>query len=113
MNRQEEIIHQNIAVTWHNKYCKQPLIFQRLICYWNNSESAKGGNKMRSMGVKSGVSDWLFLHNNGVMWLELKTETGSQSQDQIKFQALCESLGHEYKIIRSEAEMWAAITPLI
>lgn len=113
MNRQEEILHQSISETWNNSHRKGTPEYsqkQRLICQWNNAETKRGGNKMVSMGVKKGVADWQYLKDNGQsLWIELKTETGVQSEDQKRFEQLCLSLGHEYIICRDEQSFWNAI----
>lgn len=113
MNRKEEILHQSISETWNNHHRKGTTEYsqkQRLICHWNNAESSNGGNKMISMGVKKGVADWQYLKDNGTsVWIELKTETGVQSEDQKRFEELCRSLGHEYMICRDEKSFWDAI----
>lgn len=53
------------------------------------------------MGVIPGVSDFAYLIPRSVRWIEMKTETGMQSEDQEEFQSLVESLGMEYHICRS------------
>ena len=99
MNRNEEILHQMIAVAWNNTFKRDPEMFQRLICNWTNSESGKSGNKARSMGVKKGISDWVWLAESGAcIWIELKVGDNTQSRDQVIFQRLCERLGHQYVI---------------
>jgi hypothetical protein len=42
-------------------------------------------------------------------WIEWKTPTGRQSEDQKRFEKLCRSLGHEYVIVRSEEEFLKVI----
>jgi hypothetical protein len=110
MNRIEEILHQMISEAWNNTHLlgtPQREEFQRLICNWTNSESGQGGNKARSMGVKKGVADWVYLKANGVTcWIELKTDDGSQSSEQKAFEKLCLSLGHEYQVCRDYYEFW-------
>ena len=109
MNRKEEKIHQQISEAWNNTHIKGTPAHsekQRLICHWNNAESKRGGNKMVSMGVKKGVSDWQYLADNGhSVWIELKVE-GVQSVDQIRFQEMCKSLGHEYHVCRDYYQFW-------
>lgn len=112
MNRQEEILHQSISEKWNNAHRKGTPEYankQRLICHYNNSETKRGGNKMISMGVKKGVSDWQYITSVGSIWIELKVGDNTQSPEQIIFQALCESLGHEYYICRDEETFWSII----
>lgn len=100
MNRKEEILHQQIAIEWHNTHRLLP-DFQRLICNYTNQANTRSGNKARSMGVKKGIPDWMYMRENGkICWIELKTEDGSLSPEQVKFRELCVLLNHEYHIIR-------------
>lgn len=110
MNRKEEILHQKIAEAWNNTHLYDHPEKQRLFCIWTNAQSKQYGNKMKSMGVKTGISDWAYMNENGtVTWIELKTEDGHQSPDQKKFEALCKSIGHKYQIARSYSEFWQVI----
>ena len=59
------------------------------------------GNKMKAMGVVPGVSDFCNLQPAGVRWIEMKTETGTQSKDQQAFQEMVEILGMSYHLVRS------------
>ena len=110
MNQKELILHQKISVAWHNVFVHDPLMFQRLLCQWNNAPTKAYGNKMRTMGVKSGVSDWLFLDDCGkCIWIELKVDDNKQSPDQIKFENLCNLLRHKYVICRDYESFWEII----
>lgn len=109
MNRQEEILHQKIAIEWHNKMKLTPE-FQRLICNYTNQSNTHSGNKARSMGVKKGIPDWMYLRENGkIAWIELKISTGVQSKEQLQFQSLCGLLGHDYYICYDEVTFWQII----
>lgn len=110
MNRLEEILHQKISELWNNGHLSHNPELQRLICHWNNAETKRGGNKMVVMGVKKGVADWQYLMPLGrSRWIELKVGDNGQSPDQVKFQRLCESLGHEYYICKTEEYFWELI----
>lgn len=110
MKRVEEVLHQKISEAWnctHLKGTPQYADKQRLICHWNNGESGRSGNKMVVMGVKKGVSDWQYLCDNGKSkWIELKRPGGMQSPDQIRFEKLCESIGHEYYLCVDYYDFW-------
>lgn len=107
MKRHEEILHEALAFTWNNMHRGFHLNIQRLICNWNNGESGRSGNKMLIMGVKKGIADFSYLLDHGrIRWIELKTIGGTQSKEQIQFEQLCLSLGHEYVIARSWDEFW-------
>ena len=55
-------------------------------------------NLMKLAGVRPGVADWMFLIDGLSFALELKTEVGVQSQDQIDFQERFERAGGKYFI---------------
>ena len=105
MTRSEEKLHQQIAAAWHNTHLPNSGVYnerQRLICNWTNSENSKSGNKARTMGVKKGVPDWMYLKPDGkIIWIELKTETGKLSSEQKDFQELCGMMGHAYYICKT------------
>jgi hypothetical protein len=49
----------------------------------------------------NGVADICLLKKDaGIVWIEVKTEKGRQSQGQVNFQAKLASLGHKYLIVR-------------
>ena len=107
MNRKEEILHQKISEAWANTHIFEHPEKQRLYCNWTNAQSKQYGAKMRTMGVKTGISDWTYMLDNGKsVYIELKTDDGHQSPDQKKFENLCLSLNHTYKIARSYSEFW-------
>jgi predicted RNA-binding protein YlxR (DUF448 family) len=59
----------------------------------------------KAMGVVSGVADMCYLKPEGrTCWIEWKTDTGKQSEEQKRFEKICRSLGHEYHIVRNEEE---------
>lgn len=83
--------------------------------HWNNFPKERGllfhvnqkarnaieGNRMKAMGVVPGVSDLIWLSPLGIIFIEMKTEKGMQSDDQKRFQIQVENLGHKYIICRS------------
>ena len=67
---------------------------------------------MKTMGVVSGVSDLILIAPNQVFFLELKDDTGKQSDHQKAFQQQAESLGHIYVVIRSLQEFITLVSTL-
>lgn len=60
------------------------------------------GNKFKAMGVVQGVSDLILVCPGETVYIELKTDTGSQSPDQKEFQKVIEEYGcQKYYLIRS------------
>lgn len=53
----------------------------------------------KKLGVKGGISDYLFLYNNGkhpCLWLEFKAAKNTLSPKQKVFKEIAESQGHAY-----------------
>jgi hypothetical protein len=60
---------------------------------------------MKATGLLAGASDLIVILPNGkLMFIELKTDTGKQSDKQIDFEKRVNDLGFEYRIIRSLEE---------
>lgn len=57
--------------------------------------------KLKRMGVVPGVADFLMFVHGKAIAIELKDKGGKQSDEQKVFQQRWETLGHEYKIVRS------------
>lgn len=65
--------------------------------------------KLKAMGVMPGVADWVVLRRQRPAGLiELKTETGRQSTEQMVFQARAEEAGSDYRVVRDVRE-WIAV----
>lgn len=87
---------------WHwNTY---PNERGRLFHVNQKARNAIEGNRMKAMGVVPGVSDLIYLTATGPIFIEMKTETGTQSKEQKAFQAIVEGLGFRYVICRSLTE---------
>ena len=86
---------------WNNYPHERGLLFH----VNNKARNAIEGNKMKAMGVVSGVSDLIYLKPGGKpLLLELKFEDGLQSKEQKSWQIRTQAAGYEYKIIRSLAD---------
>lgn len=91
---------------WNNR----PDLRGRIFAVNNNSENAIKGAFNKAMGVLPGVSDMGFIcSNGGLVWIEWKTSTGTQSPAQKDWEKLVTSLGHIYVLVRSEEEFLAVI----
>lgn len=67
-------------------------------------KEAGGGYRFRRMPkyAKKGVPDiFLMLKNGRMIFIEVKTASGSLSVDQVAFQMKCQKLGFEYLVARS------------
>lgn len=78
----------------------------------NNSENAIKGNLNKAIGVVKGVADLEYCKGGRTVFIEMKTEEGSQSPEQRRFQALVEAEGFRYEVIRSLERFKALITEI-
>ena len=56
---------------------------------------------LQGLGSYRGASDLTAIKAGRTVWLEVKTPTGTQSDDQVKFQADIEAAGGEYVLAYS------------
>jgi hypothetical protein len=71
----------------------------------NNPLNKIDGSRRKAMGMVAGVSDLIFLRDKlPPLCIEMKDETGKQSSAQKDWQAIAESTGAEYVVIRNLTE---------
>lgn len=110
METQEEIIHVGCYVWFHNTYPE----LRGLLCYNNNNSKNKiDGNRNKAKGLQKGRSDFAFYYQGHAYMIELKTDTGTQSQAQKEWQQLIERHGFKYYIARSKEEFIQIMTKII
>ena len=98
-----EVKAQSKAFT--NLWNARPDLRGRVFAINNNSVNGIKGAMNKAMGVVPGVADMCYLTTEGrTCWIEWKTDTGKQSEEQKRFEKICRSLGHEYHIVRNEEE---------
>jgi len=96
---QSEIKLQSECFLWH--WNSRPAE-RGLLCYnLNNSANKIQGNQNKALGLIKGRSDMVYYKNGTAIMLEFKTETGTQSPEQKRWQLLIESQGFRYVIIRT------------
>lgn len=65
---------------------------------------AKAG-RMKAMGLRAGISDLVVMSHDGrAHFLEVKTETGKLSENQVRFKDLCDYYLWPYAVCRSPQE---------
>ena len=100
----ENIIQAQIYQWFHNNYCLKHHTPRGLIFSIPNggTRNIKEAMTLKATGVLAGASDMIcILPNKQLIFLELKTEKGVQSEKQKEFQKRVENLGFEYWLIRS------------
>ena len=86
---------------WNNVPAERGLLFH----VNNKARNAIEGNRFKAMGVIAGVSDLIYLKPGGLpILIELKTETGTQSHEQRKWEIAVKAAGYSYLICRSIAD---------
>ena len=79
----------------------------RLKCFWfhvpnTHSGGVRWGSKLKSLGLRAGVSDLVFMLPGGkCACMELKTPSGRLSPKQRDFREVCDELDVPYVICRS------------
>ena len=77
------------------------------------SRNAREAKKFNLTGLVSGVSDMIFLYKSKAYMLELKTETGTQSKKQQKWEQTVWAWGFDYHLIRSLAQFKVLVSGII
>ena len=71
----------------------------------NNAKDARTGKLYKSMGVIRGRADFTYYAPNGkAVFIELKTEKGTQQKDQVQWELLVKLYGYQYWVVRSLEE---------
>lgn len=102
----ENKIQAEIYKYFHNKYC---LKHHNPKCEIFSVPNGGTRNKieaitLKATGLKSGVSDLIVLIPRKCIFVEIKTDTGIQSESQKEFEKTVTNLGFEYILVRSLEE---------
>lgn len=79
----------------------------------NNSVNRITGARKKALGVVSGVSDFLLLYQGEMHCIELKSDIGKQTPNQLKFQKAIEKQKGKYYIVRSVNEFKELFTKIV
>lgn len=102
MIKSEGKIQQEIVMWFRNNYClyhhtPKCLIFS----VPNERKDAREMMSMKATGLLSGVSDLIVIIPNEVLFIEVKTDTGKQSEPQKMFEKDVKGLNFFYHVVRS------------
>jgi hypothetical protein len=98
----ENIIQQQIYLWFNNNYCLKSHKNRCMIfSVPNDSINAIETKRKINTGLLKGASDLIVVLPNKILFVEIKTEKGIQSENQKNFQKRIEVLGYEYHLIRS------------
>ena len=85
--------------TWIEKLLEKP--FPSALAFLKKMDKPElQGSKFKAIGVISGVSDLHFFYHGKIYFIELKTETGRLSENQVKWIESISSQGAEVAVIR-------------
>ena len=98
----ENQLQQQIILWFSNNFCLKSHEPRCMIFSVPNDSSNFMETKRKvNTGLLKGVSDLIVILPNKILFIELKTEIGTQSQVQKDFEERITKLGNEYFLIRS------------
>lgn len=102
----EDKIQAQIFQWYHNTYCTKLNDLPHLIFSVPNggTRTKVEAMKFKATGLLAGVSDLIIVRPDEVIFLEVKTSTGTQSKVQKEFQKKVEAMGYKYLLVRSLEE---------
>lgn len=102
MEKTEARIQQEIVLWYRNNFCLKHHNPRHLIfSVPNESQNVQEVGYKKAIGLLKGASDCIIVRNAQVLFVEVKTNTGRQSKEQIEFQQTVEALGFRYILVRS------------
>lgn len=99
-------LQQQCFIWFHNSF---PEHRGRLFHNFQNPKSAIQGAQLKGLGLLSGVADFTLIANP-MIYIELKTDKGFQSEAQKKFEQTVVSFGHKYYVCRTLSDFQRIIT---
>jgi hypothetical protein len=99
----EDVIQAEIFKFYHNKFCTKLNKVPHVIFSVPNGglRNKREALKLKSTGLVAGVSDLIIVTDKEVLFVEVKTSTGRQSDNQKDFERKVKELGYRYLIVRS------------
>ena len=112
MRNKEESNFQKACYSW---FCLQyPKLYYCLFSVPNGgSRNAIEAIHLKREGVTSGVSDFIFCYRGICTFIELKTKSGIQSDNQKKFENKMREEGFDYHIVRDIDSFMELINDII
>jgi len=99
-SREESLIQAECVEWFKNNYCLKHHN-PRYDIFSVPNEATWNNNNFKAMGVRKGASDLVIVLPDKVLFVEMKDQKGSQSDEQIDFENVITKLNHNYKLIRS------------
>ena len=107
----EYYIQSQIVLDFNNKYCLKHHNPRLMIFAVPNggSRNVIEAKKLKATGTLRGASDLIVNFPGKSVYIEVKTDTGVQSDAQIDIQNRIEDLGMDYHIVRSVSDFYEKI----
>lgn len=108
----ENNIQQEIVIWYNNNFCLKHHNPRNIIFAVPNggSRDIREAMTLKNTGLLPGVSDLIVIHNGEVLFVEVKIDTGRQSEQQKEFQNRVEQNGFKYHLVRSLDEFKPLLT---
>jgi len=113
MDKTEARIQQEIVFWFRNEFCLTH--HNPRCCIFSIPNEAEGKSAMmykKSIGLLAGASDLIILMPNRCIFVEVKTDSGKQSEKQLDFENIVKNLGFDYLLVRSLETLKAEIIKL-
>jgi hypothetical protein len=103
MNNIEDNLQQDCYIWFNNTYCLKHNNPRFCVFSVPNGglRTKTEAKRLKQTGLKSGVSDLIIVLYSKIIFIELKTETGKQSNEQIQFENIVTNLNHKYYLVRT------------
>lgn len=111
----EDVIQQKCVIWFRNNYgLKTHNPRYLLFSVPNSGKDVKEQSYKKATGMMAGVSDLILLMPNGkTIFVEMKTEKGTQSDSQKEFESSVKALDFQYIVCRSLEQFQKEIQQLI
>jgi len=102
----EDKIQQEIFIWYHNNFCTTKNEPKHIIFSVPNGgyRTKSEAMKLKGTGLVAGVSDLIIVTDKEVVFVEVKNEKGTQSDNQKIFENKIKNLGYRYILVRSLEE---------
>jgi len=100
--KSEDKIQQEIVMWYRNNYCLKHHTPRNIIfSVPNDSKNATEQMRKIATGLYAGVSDLIIIHFSKVIFVEVKTDIGRQSDKQKEFENIIKEQNLNYWLVRS------------
>lgn len=108
---QEDKIQQSIYIWFTNNYVINDKRCMILSIPNGGLRDKRTAMVLKSTGLYAGAADLLVVFRGWVCFVEVKTDTGTQSPAQRDFELHCKEAGIPYRLVRSLKEFQQLILP--